>query len=250
MFNFNNKVVLITGSTRGIGWTTAKHFAEFGATVLINGANNKKNLDSCVKKLKDNYNINSTGYLFDVSDYEAVKNAYKQIYADYKKLDVLVNNAGVLYGSLIGMLEQEKINRMLDINLKGSIYNLQFASRLMSRNKSGSIINIGSIIGLKGSLGQSAYSSSKAGLIGLTNSAAKELAPNNIRVNALAPGMINTEMAKEGMNSEKIDQRISEIGLGRFGEPEEVAQVICFLASSLASYITGQTIGVDGSWQV
>ena len=99
-------------------------------------------------------------------------------------------------------------------------------------------------------MGQSAYSSSKAGLIGLTNSAAKELAPNNIRVNALAPGMINTEMANEGMTSDKINERISEIGLGRFGEPEEVAQVICFLASSLASYITGQTIGVDGSWEI
>ena len=250
MFNFKNKIVFITGSTRGIGWATAKYFAKSGATVLINGAHSQKKLDNCVKNLKDNFNINSTGYLFDVSDYEAVKNAYKQIFADYKKLDVLVNNAGVLYGSLIGMLEQDKVKKMLDINLKGSIYNLQFASRLMSRNKSGSIINICSILGLRGSVGQAAYSSSKAGLIGLTNSAAKELAPNNIRVNALAPGMINTEMANEGMTSDKINERISDIGLGRFGEPEEVAQVICFLASSLASYITGQTIGVDGSWEI
>jgi len=250
MFHFKNKVVFITGSTRGIGWATAKYFAESGATVLINGAHNQKTLDNCVKNLKDNFNINSNGYLFDVSDYEAVKNAYKQIFSDYKRLDILVNNAGVLYGSLIGMLEQNKVKRMLDVNLKGSIYNLQFASRLMSRNKSGSIINICSILGLRGSVGQSAYSSSKAGLIGLTKSAAKELAPNNIRVNAIAPGMINTDMANKGMTSNKINQRISEIGMGRFGEPEEVAQVICFLASSLSSYITGQTIGVDGSWQV
>lgn len=248
MFNFKKSVVLITGSTRGIGWATAKYFAKNGATVLLNSANKKKDLNDCVKYLRKEYDSKSNGYFFDVSDYNSVKKNYKKIFEDYKRLDVLVNNAGIFNSSLIGMMEKEKLQKNINVNLIGSVYNLEFASRIMRRNNFGNIINVSSIVGLKGKVGQISYSTSKAGLIGLTKSAAKELSSYNIRVNAVAPGMINTEMANFGMDKNKIKQRVKEIGLGRYGEPEEVAAVICFLASPLSSYVTGQTIAIDGSW--
>jgi len=248
--NFKDQVVFITGSTSGIGWATAQLFAQSGATVLLNGAHNQKSLDSRVEELKKKFNIQSKGYLFDVSNLNAVKNTYNEIFANYKRLDVLVNNAGILSGGLLGMLQEDNVEEMLNVNLKGAIYNVQYASRLMGRSKSGSIINISSIIGTQGIAGQTAYASSKAGLLGLTSAAAKELAPNNIRVNTVAPGMINTEMARNGMTDDSLQKRIKEIGMQRIGEPQEVAQLICFLASSAASYITGQTIGIDGSWNI
>jgi 3-oxoacyl-[acyl-carrier protein] reductase len=248
--NFKDQVVLITGSTKGIGWATAQLFAQGGAKVLLNGKHSQESLDNRVEELKDKFGIESEGYLFDVSNHDAVKSIYSEIFKSYKRLDVLVNNAGIMNSGLLGMLQKSKLEEMLDVNLKGAIYNLQFASRLMGRSKSGSIINLCSILGTQGLAGQAAYAASKAGLLGLTSSAAKELAPYNIRVNAVAPGMINTEMASKGMTDKAMQKRIEEIGMGRLGEPNEVAQVICFLASPAASYVTGQTIGIDGAWSL
>ena len=248
--NFKDQVVLITGSTRGIGWITAKLFAQRGATVLLNGANNQKSLNNCVRELENSFSIKTEGYLFDVSNSSDVKKAYNQIFKKYKRLDVLVNNAGILTGGLLGMLQNDKVEEMLNVNLKGAIYNLECASRLMGRAKTGSIINLCSSLATKGLAGQTVYASSKAGLLGLTSSSAKELAPINIRVNCVAPGMINTEMANKGMTHESMQKRIGQIGMGRLGEPIEVAELICFLASSSASYITGQSIGIDGAWNI
>jgi 3-oxoacyl-[acyl-carrier protein] reductase len=250
ILNFSDNVVFITGSTEGIGWATAQLFAQYGAIVLLNGTSSQNLLDERVAELKEKFNIESEGYLLDVSDFDKVKDTYKMIFNKYKRLDVLVNNAGTLTVNLIGLIQKNNIDKMLDVNLKGAIYNLQFASRIMSRKKSGSIINLSSIIGIKGSTGQAVYASSKAGLIGLTSSAAKELAPLNIRVNAIAPGMINTNMANSSMTEDGMQNRLTEIGMGRLGEPFEVAEVICFLASPSASYITGQTICIDGAWRL
>lgn len=248
--NFKDNVVFITGSTEGIGWATAQLFAQYGAIVILNGVSSQDLLDNRVLELKEKFNIESEGYLFNVSDFDKVKDTYKTIFNRYKRLDVLVNNAGTLTPSLLGMTQKNKIDEMIDVNLKGAIYNLQFASRIMSRKKSGNIINLSSIIGIKGSTGQAVYASSKAGITGLTSSAAKELAPLNIRVNAIAPGMIDTKLANISMTEQSMLKRLSEIGMGRLGAPNEVAQVICFLASSSASYVTGQTIGIDGAWNL
>jgi len=156
-----------------------------------------------------------------------------------------VANAGVLDDALIGMVTTDQIKRVFETNTYGVLYCAQYASRLMARNKSGSIINVASIIGTNGNVGQAVYGGSKAAVIGITHSLAKELAPSNIRVNAIAPGFIDTEMARS-IPPEKFQERINSIKMGRIGSPDEVAKVILFLASDLASYVTGQTIGVDG----
>jgi 3-oxoacyl-[acyl-carrier protein] reductase len=158
---------------------------------------------------------------------------------------VLVNNAGILQDALLGMIPDAMIRQTIDVNTVGPIYHVQEASRLMARNKSGSIINVTSIIGRFGNEGQAVYGASKAALIGLTLSAAKELARHNIRVNAVAPGFINTDMVKQ-LTEQKYGERMKSIKMGRIGEPEDVANAILFLASDLSSYVTGQVLGVDG----
>ena len=248
-FDLHDRVAFITGGTRGIGWAAARLFAASGASVIINGVSDETLLHSRVRKLKDEFNIRCDGYLFDVSDYDSVKNCYADIFKKYKKLDILVNNAGILDDSLLGMVSRDNINRTLDVNVKGVLYNLQYASRLMTRKKSGSIINVSSIIGRVGNEGQVVYGGSKAAVIGITMSAAKELAPLNIRVNAVAPGFIDTDMVKQ-LPEDKFKTRMDGIKKKRIGTPEDAANLILFLASDYSSYITGQIIGVDGGMQV
>ena len=239
------KVVFITGSTRGIGWNTARFLAGHGATILLNGVSNEDVLQSRIKELKDSFSIDCDGFLFSVADRESVNKCYNNIFKKYKKLDILVNNAGVLESSLLAMASAEMIDKTLDINVKGVLYNMQNASRLMGRQKSGSIINLTSIMGRIGAEGQSVYSGTKSAIIGITLSAAKELAAQNIRVNAVSPGFIDTDMAKN-ISSDKFEERINSIRMQRIGSPEEVAKVIYFFASDLSSYVTGQVLGVDG----
>ena len=248
-FDLKEKVAFITGGTRGIGWATARLFAASGASVIISGVADDSLLRDRVQELKDEYNAECEGVLFDVSDYDAVKNCYSDLFKKYKRLDILVNNAGILEDRLLGMIGRENIDRTLDINVKGVIYNLQYASRLMTRNKSGSIINVSSIIGRVGNEGQVVYGGSKAAVIGITMSAAKELAHNNIRVNAVAPGFIDTDMVKQ-LPEDKYKARMEGIKMKRIGTPEDVANTILFLASDYSSYITGQVIGVDGGMLV
>jgi 3-oxoacyl-[acyl-carrier protein] reductase len=181
----------------------------------------------------------------DVSDANSVKNAFQEIYSKYKGLDVLICNAGVIDSALIGMVTEEKIHRVFGINVNGVLYCCQYGSRLMARRGGGSIINVSSIMGVSGAAGQSVYASSKAAVIGITKSLAKELAPSNIRVNAIAPGFIDTEMARS-ISPEKFQERLDSIKMGRIGKPEEVASVISFLAGDDSKYVTGQVIGVDG----
>jgi 3-oxoacyl-[acyl-carrier protein] reductase len=181
----------------------------------------------------------------DVRDAVAVRNCYVEIFRRFKRLDVLVNNAGILQDALLGMITNEMIRGVIETNLVGNLLHLQEASRLMSRNRRGSIINLSSIIGRYGNEGQTVYAASKAGIIGMTMAAAKELAPKNIRVNAVAPGFIDTAMTRQ-LLPDKFEQRVAAIRMGRIGTAEEVAQPILFLASDMSSYVTGQVLGVDG----
>ena len=161
------------------------------------------------------------------------------------QLDAVVNNAGILDDALLGMVNEQQLSRTFAVNTEAVIFHMQYASRLMMKQKSGSIINVSSIIGRVGNIGQTVYSASKAAVIGATYSAAKELAVHNIRVNAVAPGFIETDMTKQ-LSANKFEERLKEIKMGRIGKAEEVANVIIFLASDQSTYVTGQVIGVDG----
>lgn len=244
-FSLEGKVAFITGSTRGIGWACAKTFAEHGASVILNGIQNRDVLENRVEELKIKFNTDCEGFLFDVGNISETEKCYNQIFKKYKRLDVLVNNAGTLGDNLLGMIRKENIENTFSTNVNGIINNLQFASRLMTRKKSGSIINISSIVGRFGNEGQVVYGGSKAAVIGITLSAARELVPKNIRVNAVAPGFINTDLIKS-LPQSIFQQRIDSIKMCRIGEPEDVANAVLFLASDLSAYITGQVLGVDG----
>jgi 3-oxoacyl-[acyl-carrier protein] reductase len=245
IFNLEGKIAFITGSTRGMGWATAKLLTEHGAIVILNGIHSQELLDQRQEELKKEFNVEADGYLFDVGNLDAAQNCYNSIFKKYKKLDILVNNAGILEDNLVGMISKENIQNTFSTNTTGIIYNLQLAARLMSRNNSGSIINISSLVGRVGNEGQVVYGGSKAAVIGITLSAARELAPKNIRVNAIAPGFINTDFIKP-LSKEKYEERLRSIKMKRIGQPEDVAKATLFFASDLSAYITGQVLGVDG----
>lgn len=249
--DFADKVVFVTGSTRGIGWHTAKEFAERGAHVVLHGHSQQGLLDERLGELRSRHpNQRFLGILADLSASKLIESAFQQIFKEFKRLDVQVNNAGILDDALIGMCRDENIRRTFDINTIAVAHCIQGAARLMSRNPSGgSIINISSIIGTNGNEGQLVYSGSKAAVIGMTKSAAKELAKKQIRVNAVAPGFVETDMIRQ-LPPEKYNERVHSIKMGRVGTPDDVANVILFLASPLSSYVTGQTIGVDGGMLV
>ena len=245
IFNLEGKIAFITGSTRGMGWATAKLFTEFGATVILNGIHSQDLLEQRREELKKIFNVDVDGFLFDVGNLDSAQNCYNAIFKKYKRLDILVNNAGILEDNLIGMISKENIQNTFSTNTTGIIYNLQLAARLMSRNNSGSIINISSLVGRVGNEGQVVYGGSKAAVIGITLSAARELAPKNIRVNAIAPGFINTDFIKP-LPKEKYEERLNSIKMRRIGQPLDVAKATLFFASDLSAYITGQVLGVDG----
>lgn len=238
-----NKVILITGATRGIGYATAKLAAMQRWTVILQGRDEERLLE--IEEEFSAYGATVYHLTYDVTDLNAIKKAFMWIKKEIGRLDALVNNAGILDDALLGMISEKQVSQTFGVNIEAVIYHMQYASRLMMKQKHGSIINVSSIIGRVGNAGQTVYGASKAAVIGATYSAAKELAPYNIRVNAVAPGFIETDMTKQ-LPKEKFEQRLSEIKMGRIGKPEEVANVILFLASDLSSYVTGQVIGVDG----
>lgn len=240
-----DKVAFITGSTRGIGWATAREFARHGAIVILNHRGSASLLDERCRELEAEFHGTAIGLAADVTDASAVKNCYVEIFRRFKRLDILVNNAGIMQGALLGMIANETMRAVIDTNLVGSLLHLQEASRLMVRNRRGSIVNLSSIIGRFGADGQTVYAASKAAVIGMTMSAAKELAPKNVRVNAVAPGFIDTEMTRQ-LPPEKVQQSTASIRMDRVGTAEEVAKVILFLASDMSSYVTGQVLGVNG----
>jgi 3-oxoacyl-[acyl-carrier protein] reductase len=241
----NERIAFVTGSTRGIGWAAARMLARHGATVIINGRADRQVVDQRATQIRDEFGVTAHGLVADASDLEAVRGCYREIFQQFKRLDILVNNAGILEGALLGMITGELIKKNFETNTFGAIYHLQEAARLMMRRKAGSIINLTSILGRLGSEGQAVYSATKAAIIGLTLSAAKELAAKNIRVNAVAPGFVETDMVAD--LPEKVRQdRLTNIRMGRAGQPDDVAASILFFASDYSSYVTGQVLGVDG----
>lgn len=238
-----NKVAIVTGAAQGIGWSIAKQFASDGAIVY---ACDRQNLEDA--KMQEFQDAGIRYVAFDVTDALAVKQAMMSIYKTEGHIDCLVNNAGVVFNRKIGMIVREETELMFRINVIAVLELIQLVSRLMSRNGGGNIVNIASVTAQLGSPGQVAYSATKGAIIALTKSAAKELAPQNIRVNAVAPGIVKTERFAELYESDgsKIDQRISRIALGRLGTPEDIANACAFLASDRASYISGEILGVNG----
>lgn len=242
--NLTDKHVLITGSTRGIGAACAKNFAAAGATLYLNGRD-REMLNTLCSQLSEEYGVTCHALAFDVSKADEVKQGFQQLFKLTKKLDVLVNNAGILDDALVGMVTPTQVESTFATNTHSVIYCSQYAARLMQRSGGGSIVNIASIIGRVGNVGQAVYGGSKAAVIGITLSLSKELAASNIRVNAVAPGFIDTDMTKQ-LTEEKYQERVNSIAMGRVGTAGNVADTVLFLASDLSGYVTGQVIGVDG----
>ena len=242
------KVCLVTGTGKGIGAETVRRFAEEGAIVYgsdyINGC-----LDEQFKSLREQYSTPVIPLYFDVTDDNAARQAVMQIKKEQGRLDVLVNNAGIMQDNVIGMINHDLMQRVFDINVFAVINMIQLASKLMKRQQSGSIINISSIVGLEGAAGQMVYSASKGAVASITKTASKELSSSGIRVNAVAPGLINTDLFR-AIGEKKIEENLSHVKMGRLGEPVDVANVITFLASDLSGYVTGEIIGIDGETQV
>ncbi|NLJ96295.1 MAG: 3-oxoacyl-[acyl-carrier-protein] reductase [Clostridiales bacterium] len=238
------KVALVTGASRGIGREIALTLASYGATIVINYNGSKEKAEEVYDKITNN-NGKARLYKADVSDFEAVKQMVSDIKDEFGRLDILVNNAGITKDNLILRMSEEEFDKVIDINLKGTFNCLRHVSPLMLKQRYGRIINISSIVGIHGNTGQLNYSASKAGVIGMTKSLAKELGSRGITVNAVAPGYINTDMT-EGLKEQWKDLIKEQIPLKRFGETTDVAQTVAFLASDYSSYITGQTIQVDG----
>lgn len=239
------RVAIVTGSTRGIGRAIAENLAGAGYSVLVNGRDSATT-HAAAGQLPVVGSARHSAFVFDVGDHVAVDAAYRRIFKEYGRLDVLVNNAGVLGDAFLGMIANDVAERTLTTNLRGALNNLQGASRLMMRRASGAIVNIASIVGIRGNPGQVLYSASKAGLLGLTLSAARELGPKGIRVNAVAPGVIDTEMIRH-LSDQQLNALLSRVPLGRLGRPSEVADVVSFLVSEAAAYVSGQIVGVDGA---
>jgi 3-oxoacyl-[acyl-carrier protein] reductase len=245
MSGFKDKVVLVTGGSRGIGRACAVAFAQAGAsTVVISYAGNEAAAQETVGLLQA-AGAKAEALKFDVADTAACASAIEGVVKTHGRLDVLVNNAGVAVDGLVMRVKDDDWDRQLDTNLKGAFALIRAASRPMMKQRGGAIINITSVVGEMGNGGQVAYSASKAGLIGLTKSVARELSSRNIRVNAVSPGFIGTDMTSH-LNDELRQKMLEGIPLGRLGNPEEVAGAVLFLASDAASYITGEVLKVNG----
>ena len=240
----SEKIAVVTGGSRGIGAAIAKKLASRGMTVIINYCGSEDRA-LAVKSAIEAAGGQAEAWRCDVSDCGQCEAFVKAVMEKYGRIDVLVNNAGITRDGLMMRMSDEDFSRVIDTNLKGTFYMMRFASRHMLKAKKGRIINMASVVGLMGNAGQVNYAASKAGVIGATKSAAKELASRGITVNAIAPGVIDTEMT--GALSEKVQEQIlTQIPLGTFGKPEDIANCAAFLASDEAAYITGQVIQVDG----
>ena len=239
------KTVLITGGSRGIGKAVAMKYAENGYKIIINYVSDKTDTEQLKKELLQAGAADILLIKADVSNSEDVKNMVKETIEKFEKIDVLVNNAGITKDNLLMRMSEEEFDKVIQINLKGTYLVTKEVTRYMMKKKKGSIVNLASVVGVAGNAGQCNYAASKAGIIGLTKSVAKELASRNIRANAVAPGFIETDMTN--VLKDEIKENInSQIPLKRMGTAREVAELVYFLGEDASSYITAQVINVDG----
>lgn len=241
------KTALITGCSRGIGRSIALAYARQGATVWANarqegslaGLMQDADEQACAGKIVPAY--------FDVADRQAVRNCFLRIKKEAGRLDVLVNNAGVMKDALIGMISDEDLRATFDVNVFAVVHMIQYAAKLMTSQGSGSIINLASVVAIRGNRGHMAYSASKGAVISLTKTASCELSPRGIRVNAVAPGVIDTDMYRSAPPAAQ-SHLLGQVGMGKVGSPEDVANACVFLGSDLSRYVSGQVLGVDGGY--
>ena len=239
--SIKGKTAIITGGSRGIGAATALKLASMGADVAIIYAGNAE-LAEAVRSECEGFNVRAYAYRCNVADYNETKETVDRIKADLGTVNILVNNAGITRDKLLAMMKEEAFDSVIATNLKGAFNMIRHCTGIFIRNKGGNIVNVSSVVGIHGNAGQCNYSASKAGIIGLTKSAAKELAGKGIICNAIAPGFIETDMTKD-LDAES-NPLINSIPLKRAGKKEEVAEAIAFLAGQ--DYITGQVLGIDG----
>lgn len=248
MGKLDGKVALVTGAGRGIGAEIAVMYATEGATVVVNYSGNDAAATATVERITQAGGL-AESYKCNVGDFEAVATMINYVIEKYGKVDILVNNAGITRDGLLMRMSEEDFDSVINVNLKGTFNTIKNVSRQMLKQKSGKIINMTSIVGLHGNAGQVNYAASKAGVIGITKSTAKELASRGITVNAIAPGYIDTDMTSVLSDSVK-DAIIGTIPLGRMGNVADIAEAAVFLASDAANYITGQVISVDGGMNI
>ncbi len=234
------KVAVVTGASRGIGEAIACKLSSLGADIAVIYAGNNVAAENVCKNCEENYGIKAKSYQCDVSDFEAVKQTVANIKADFGTVHILVNNAGITRDGLCAMMKETDFNAVIDTNLKGAFNFTKHCIGMFLKNREGCIINISSVVGLTGNAGQCNYAASKAGLIGLTKSVAKELAPRGIRCNAIAPGFIKTDMTE----SQEENPLLAAVPLGKMGDPSDIAQAAAYLAT--ANYVTGEVLRVDG----
>lgn len=234
------KTAVVTGGSRGIGRAIAYKLASMGANIAVIYAGNAEAAETVCRRCAEETGVKARAYQCDVADFTAVKEKVARIRADFGTVHILVNNAGITRDGLLAIMKEEDYDAVVDTNLKGAFNMIRHCTGLFIRNREGCIINITSVAGLMGNAGQCNYSASKAGLIGLTKAAARELAPKGIRCNAIAPGFIATDMT----GSQTDNPLLGTIPMGRMGEPEDVAEAAAYLAT--AKYVTGEVLRVDG----
>jgi len=250
MFNLKGKTALVTGSARGIGASIVKTLAQAGMNVVINYFSDSSEVAAkAVAKEAEAFGVKTLVVQNDISKEGDVITLFQEIKDNFDSLDVVVNNAGITKDGLIMRMKAEDFDNVINTNLRGTFLVAKEAAKIMLRQKHGTIINMSSVVGVMGNAGQANYAASKAGVIGLTQSLAKELASRNIRVNAVAPGFITSDMTDK-LTEEQKQASLAYIPLGTFGETEDVAQTVLFLASPMSKYITGQVIQVDGGMYI
>lgn len=245
---FKGKVALVTGASRGIGREIALMLASKGAYVIVNYAGSKDAAEAVVKEISD-AGGNAEAYQCNVNDFAAVHEMIEYIVKEKKSIDIIVNNAGITRDNLLLRMSETEFDEVIDTNLKGTFNVCKNAIRYMLKKRSGSIVNMSSVVGISGNTGQANYSASKAGVIGFTKSIAREVAAKGIRVNAVAPGFIQTDMT-DILSVQTKQSLLESVPMKRIGTPSDIAKTVCFLASEDADYITGQVLEVDGGMNI